>query len=117
MVVRNDSLQRELERDPFMKRYAAIARGLSTRHTEIKPCKLPGNFTFAPPWSVLQRLPAHPCSCSAFGSGKLEKWQWVPEGGSVFPVDILNSPDTGKYNHPAHFMSIPFIRNCPVELG
>ncbi|CDI78692.1 hypothetical protein EPH_0048770 [Eimeria praecox] len=55
MVLRNDSLLRQLERDASMQLYSALI------------------------------------------SGELSGWQWIKEGGCRFPVDLLNSPDTGWY--------------------
>ncbi|CDI75614.1 hypothetical protein EPH_0005920 [Eimeria praecox] len=54
MVLRNDSLLRQIERDASMQLYSALI------------------------------------------SGELSGWQWIKEGGCSFPVDLLNSPDTGE---------------------
>ncbi|KAL8445882.1 hypothetical protein Emag_004961 [Eimeria magna] len=77
VVLRNDSLERQLERDPVMKQYSAVVMG------------------------------------------HLDGWRWVQEGGSVFPVDLLNSPDTALFSYDGHPRSLTLCvpRKPVVTLG
>ncbi|KAL8424280.1 hypothetical protein Efla_002898 [Eimeria flavescens] len=67
VVLRNDSLQRQLERDPFLKEYSAVV------------------------------------------SGSVEGWHWLQEGGCTFPVDLLNSPDTGRLRSPGSLVVLLLV--------